>query len=121
MWARTVLILTAGLIWLGVAARAADLVMVDAPGCPYCAAWKREVGPDYPTSRAATFAPLRIVEASQIRKARIRLARRVVYTPTFLLVEDNREVARIEGYPGKAQFWAVLDNVLTRHTAYRPE
>lgn len=121
MWTRLCFMLAAGLIWLGAAVQAADLVMIDAPGCPYCAAWKREVGPDYPASRAGAFAPLRIVEAAQVRKARIRLARRVVYTPTFLLVENNREIARIEGYPGKAPFWAVLDTMLAQHTAYRPE
>ena len=34
------------------------------------------------------------------------------YTPTFVLVEDGQERARIEGYPGEFFFWPRLENLL---------
>ena len=35
-------------------------------------------------------------------------ARRVHYTPTFILVDNGRELDRIEGYPGEDFFWGLL-------------
>ena len=36
----------------------------------------------------------------------------VRYTPTFVVVEDGKEKARIEGYPGEFFFWGVLEKLL---------
>ncbi|HRY04077.1 MAG TPA: hypothetical protein P5256_13175, partial [Beijerinckiaceae bacterium] len=38
----------------------------------------------------------------------------VVYTPTFVLVEDGREVGRIEGYQDNAFFYGYLDRLLEK-------
>jgi len=39
---------------------------------------------------------------------------KVAYSPTFVLVEDHREVDRIIGYPGEAFFWGLLADILAK-------
>jgi hypothetical protein len=36
------------------------------------------------------------------------------FTPTFVLVEDGREIARLRGYPGDQFFWALVDEMLAK-------
>lgn len=36
------------------------------------------------------------------------------YTPTFVLIENGEELGRIEGYPGDAFFWGLLDRLLQK-------
>jgi len=42
------------------------------------------------------------------------LERSVHFTPTFILVDDGREVGRIEGYPGEDFFWGLLGMMFER-------
>jgi hypothetical protein len=37
-----------------------------------------------------------------------------IFTPTFVLVEDGREIARLRGYPGDQFFWALVDEMLAK-------
>jgi hypothetical protein len=48
----------------------------------------------------------------------VDLARPISFTPTFVLVEDGRELARIEGYPGEDFFWGLLGMLLEEHTDF---
>lgn len=77
-------------------------------GCPWCAAWEREIGPIYPNTDVGRRTPLqRIDVADQVRVA--GLQQPVRFTPTFVLIDARREVGRIEGYPGEDFFWARLE------------
>lgn len=40
------------------------------------------------------------------------LARRVTFTPTFVLLVNGTERNRIEGYPGEDFFWGLLGQML---------
>ena len=82
------------------------------PGCPYCLTWDRVVGPAYPRSDLGKQAPVRMVDLKQPDQPRVELAGRVVYTPTFVLIDGGREVGRIEGYPGEDFFWARLEKLV---------
>ena len=98
---------------LASATSAAELVMFRRDGCSWCAKWDREIGPIYPKTEFNSRAPLRQVNLNHdpdppIAHAPIR------YTPTFVLIEDGKEVGRIEGYPGDEFFWARLENLLQR-------
>ena len=95
------------------AAHAAELVMFRRDGCSHCAAWDRDIGPIYSKSEMAVRAPLRMVDLDRDRPA-ISLAGPVIYTPTFVLVDQGREVGRIEGYPGDHFFWGLLERLLQR-------
>ncbi len=36
----------------------------------------------------------------------------MLFTPTFVLFDDGREIGRIEGYPGEDFFWGLLQNLV---------
>ena len=42
--------------------------------------------------------------------AQLRLP--VHFTPTFVLIDDGREVGRIEGYPGEDFFWGLVEQLV---------
>lgn len=112
----------------GMKARAADavspelrsgvvLLLIHDPGCPYCARWDEEVRPGYERSPEGRFAPL-------VRRLRnhpdVAAFPGVVYSPTFIVLRDGREVGRIIGYPGADFFWAQIDEILLK-VGFRPE
>jgi hypothetical protein len=82
--------------------------MVDDAACPYCVRWHREVGPGYRLSSEGRFAPLNIVK--RVSAGAHRLAN-VRYTPTFVLLDGDREVGRIVGYGGSEMFWSQAQNL----------
>jgi hypothetical protein len=92
--------------------RARLLIMVEAPGCPYCARFHREIGPAYPNTAEGRFAPL--VRWPMGHPDVGRLTPPVRYSPTFILMLEGREVGRITGYPGPDFFWPMLDELLAR-------
>ncbi len=120
MFARIAAILSATIFMAAIAipALAVELVMVDQQGCVYCEQWEREIGPIYPKTVESHTAPLRHVDIGALAQSGIELVRTVHFTPTFLLVDNNRELARIEGYPGEDFFWGLLEMMLKRHTDF---
>ena len=94
-------------------AEALELVMVDEEGCVWCARWNAEIAPAYPKSEEGRAAPLRRVEIDALPEE-LQIDRPVRFTPTFLLVEDNRELSRMEGYPGADFFWPLLGDMLAK-------
>lgn len=90
------------------AVQAAELVMFETAGCVWCAAWNRDVGGIYHKTEEGRTAPLRRVELHGPRPADLSDLEGIVYTPTFVLMEDGREVGRIDGYPGNEHFWGLL-------------
>ena len=83
-------------------------------GCSWCAKWDREIAPIYPKTEFSRHAPLREIDLGRDTGAASFSHAPIRYTPTFVLVEDGREVGRIEGYPGDEFFWARLENLLER-------
>lgn len=98
-------------------ALAAELVMVEQTGCEWCARWDAEIAPIYPKTAEGRFAPLRRVDLQDM-PPNLQLRRRVLFTPTFLLVENGQEMARLEGYPGEDFFWPLWADLLTDHTDF---
>ena len=94
--------------------RAAELVMFDSPTCDWCAAWEREVGVIYDKTDEGRRAPLRRVNLAEERPADLKVVAGVVYTPTFVLMENGAERGRILGYPGEAHFWGLLGELIRR-------
>ena len=106
-------------ILVGGSALAAELVMFEDPGCPYCRRWHAEVGISYHATEEGRMAPLRRVDIKDRSKAGISLESPVTYTPTFVLAENGREVGRIVGYPGADFFYSFLANLLDEHASSR--
>lgn len=105
-------ILVAACVWVlgltGTVAAETALVMVEQDGCVYCRRWHADVGEIYPLTEFAESAPLRIVDLHDL-PADLTFASRVIFTPTFVLVEDGQEIARAEGYVGDELFWMHMD------------
>jgi hypothetical protein len=97
-----------------VSAAATELVMFESTGCPWCVKWHAEVGPGYAKSDAGQRAPLRIHRTENARDVGVVLAQPVTFSPTFVLVDQGREVARITGYPGADFFWGLLEQMLAK-------
>jgi thioredoxin-related protein len=95
-------------------ARAAELVMVERLGCHWCERWNAEIGPIYPKTAEGARAPLRRVQIKDL-PANVEFVSPPVFTPTFVLVDEGRELGRMEGYAGDEFFWFVLTNLLDAH------
>ena len=88
------------------------LVMAEEPGCMWCAAWNRDIGPIYGKTGEGAAAPLRRIDITDPIPDDISLARGINFTPTFVLLVDGAEVSRLEGYPGEDFFWGLLGRML---------
>jgi thioredoxin-related protein len=108
----------AALLWLafavavGTPARAAELVMFEQVGCPWCQRWDREIAPIYGKTDLGRRAALRRVDITAARPPDLRGIAAVRYTPTFVLVDDGVEIGRIVGYIGEYQFWGLMDELI---------
>lgn len=107
-----VVLFASALVAIGANAHAAELVMFERPGCPWCKRWHTEIGPAYPLTTEGKAAPLRRHHIRDQALAGITLSRPVTVTPTFVLAEGGREVGRIVGYPGEDFFYEMLDGLL---------
>jgi hypothetical protein len=106
-----------GLVAAAPAAAKTRLLMLDQPACEWCARWDAEVGPIYARTAEGRQAPLLRTGIHGPLPAGVMLARRAVYTPTFVLIVDGAEVGRIEGYPGEAFFYGLLQQLLQQSGA----
>jgi hypothetical protein len=104
--------------WVQATAAEPFLVMVEQPGCVYCQRWDAEIGPAYPKTDEGKFAPLIRADLREGPPDGITYARRVLFTPTFVLIENGQEKARMEGYPGEDFFWPLLTKLLSDNTGF---
>lgn len=102
------------LVLTGLPAFAVELVMVEQAGCHWCAQWNKEIAPAYPNTDEGKRAPLRRVDLRDLPDD-ITFKSAPVFTPTFVLVEDGAELARMEGYAGDQFFWFLLKQMLDSH------
>ncbi|GAA5066802.1 hypothetical protein N0B44_03475 [Roseibacterium beibuensis] len=89
-----------------------QLIMIEQTGCFYCARWHEEVGDAYDRTPEGAVAPLRMLQLSEPIPDDLDIQGRAVFTPTFILVSDGREVGRLEGYPGEDFFWGLLQRMI---------
>ena len=94
--------------------RAAELLMFEEKWCHWCEKWNEEIGGIYDRTSEGKRAPLRRIDVHDAMPDDIDLKTRIQFTPTFVLVEDGKELERIEGYPGEDFFWALLGQMLEK-------
>ncbi len=93
-------------------ARSLELVFITSEYCPFCKAWERDVGQIYDSTPYALKARLRRVDLGDVDSALPAGAVKVFGTPTFLIVENNTEIGRIEGYQSSEMFfWALSEYI----------
>ena len=113
-WIRALAAVAAMTVALSATANAAELLMYRTAGCPWCAKWDEAIGPIYPKTEVGRRVPLRVVHSDKESGPDVALLRPVRYSPTFVLVDNGREVGRIEGYPGEDFFWGLLENLVLK-------
>lgn len=107
-------LLVAALLFGAFGAEAAELVMFERAGCPWCRKWDQEVGAIYPLSQEGQRAPLRRASLDQPLPPELQLTPPVFYSPTFVLMHEGREIGRITGYQGDDSFWGLLGAMLKK-------
>lgn len=95
-----------------VSANAAELVMFQGAGCSWCERWNDEIGVSYANTDEGKQAPLRRVDLEMPRPADLAHIKSVTFSPTFIVMDEGRELGRIIGYPGQDFFWPMLQEIL---------
>ena len=95
-------------------AMAAELIVFERDGCPWCQRWNREVGAVYDKTDEAKRLPLRRVNLGRGTAQGLRLDMPVRFTPTFVVVDQDREVGRITGYINDDTFWGLLGTLIAK-------
>lgn len=106
----------AALLWAPTSAVSGDLklMMAEEAGCIWCARWDREISHIYPKTEEGRTAPLMRFNIHDGTPQDVLLTSRVRFTPTFILVQEGREIGRIEGYPGEDFFWGLLAHMIEK-------
>jgi hypothetical protein len=105
---------------LPAASAATELLMFERAGCPWCQRWNRDVGPVYPNTEEGRRAPLRRIDLDRRTDLKWVLREPIRFTPTFVLVENGREIGRLTGYINDETFWGMLANLLTKLDRDKP-
>ncbi len=93
---------------------AAELIMLEQEHCPWCEAWEEEIGGIYHKTTEGKIAPLRRVDIHEDLPEDLKSMTRGNYTPTFVLWDNGKEIARLRGYPGDEFFWFLLGQMLEK-------
>ena len=96
------------------AAMAAEMIMLVQPGCPWCAKFDAEIAPAYPNTPEGRRAPLRRVDITAPWPEELAGISAERFTPTFILMDEGKEVARLRGYPGDQFFWYLVGDMLAK-------
>lgn len=92
----------------------AELIMVEETGCAFCARFNDEIAPIYPNTTEGSIAPLRRINIDKGWPDNLSHIKTESLTPTFILVQDNRELGRLYGYQGDEFFWFLLGELLEK-------
>lgn len=93
---------------------AAQLVMVDYPGCSWCFRFNATVASKYSSTALGRIAPLRRINILQKWPSDLRNIRRAYGAPTFILVSNGSEVGRFGGFSSPQVFWQKLGSLVAR-------
>ncbi len=90
------------------------LLMIDDTACPYCDLWDEEIGYNYYKTEEGRLAPLIRHHFGELLPEGIILNSDPVFTPTFILLLNNIEKYRFEGYSGEEFFWSFLNEYIEK-------
>ena len=102
------------LIFATPAFSAGEMIMFNSPYCEWCDLWEKEVGLVYNKTRESRIAPVRRGGIHDPRPDDLKQIRPAVFTPTFVLIDDGKEMGRITGYPGEGFFWGLLGEMVEK-------
>ena len=92
-------------------AYAAELIMFSMKSCGYCRSFLEEAAQEYKNTDNAKVLPLRIISMDRRNAPRwfdtaykAKKIDGIAGTPTFIVFDSGKEVARLIGYNGKERF-----------------
>ena len=89
-----------------------ELIFVTSEHCPFCKSWERDIGQIYKNTPYAKKATLRRVKVGDASSSLPANSVSVVGTPTFVIVKNDLEIGRIEGYQSRDLFfWALSEYI----------
>lgn len=91
---------------------AAELIMLEQPGCPWCARFNAEIAPAWSKTEEGQRAPLRRVDITEPWPEDLAGIPKERFTPTFILLESGREIGRLRGYAGDQFFWYLIGELI---------
>jgi len=93
---------------------ALEVLVFEHVDCVYCRVFRRDVLPRYRDEVKADAAPLRFVDVGARADESVDLKARIDTVPTVVVVRNGREVDRIVGYWGPANFFRLLSHILAK-------
>jgi thioredoxin-related protein len=112
---------------LSTVANSTELLYFFDKNCGACQKFDREVGYHYDKTREGNIAPITKVEYHVWREQNPQpyaevLQKRVIGTPTFVMVHEGKEIDRLTGYSNDELFWLAMQHMLYRveHHADNP-
>ncbi|MCC2658681.1 MAG: hypothetical protein K0Q76_3789 [Panacagrimonas sp.] len=91
-----------------------ELIVIEDPHCAPCQRFERQVGTHYPLTDVARSLPIRRLPLDGYEAAGLRVERPIHRAPTFLIVENQVEQHRFEGYSSDELFWMTLESLVAR-------
>ncbi len=96
------------------------LLMFETKGCYWCEKWREEVGVIYNKTPEGKLAILQVEPLTKAAQKQYDLKSAIFYSPTFVLIDDKKEIGRIEGYPGADFFWGMLEKLIEKFEQVDP-
>ncbi len=92
----------------------AALIMFEQQGCEWCEVWNEEIAPVLPKTPEGKCARFSRFDIHNPTSNLLEKIRPIIYTPTFVVFENGKEVGRVLGYAGEDFFWFQLSNQLKK-------
>lgn len=115
----TIFVSTISVFSDGSSVRAAELVYFNSPACSVCERWDEEVGVLYNSTEEAQRLPLRPQSIHDEKPDDLAQIKPVAFTPTFVVVDDGREIGRIVGYISDYFFWEQIAGLIKKADAMK--
>jgi hypothetical protein len=94
----------------------AEIIIFEQRGCEWCDVWNEQIAPVFPKTPEAKCARLRRVDIHDPNADILQRIKPVIYTPTFVVMENGEEIGRVRGYAGEDFFWFHLGQQLKKLT-----
>lgn len=91
-----------------------ELLVFEHPDCQYCQVFRRDVLPRYRESTSASQTPIRYIDLARTDTTGLNLRASIHVVPTFVLMQNGREVDRIVGYWAPDNFFKMLSTLLAQ-------
>src|SRR5262245_4583866 len=111
---RVVFVAMLALATLQSSSLAAQLVMVDYPGCSWCFRFNATVASKYSSTTLGRVAPIRRINILHKWPSDLKNIRRAYGAPTFILLSNGSEVGRFGGFSSPQVFWQKLGSLVAR-------